>query len=75
MEKKDLVLSTQLHQLPRRADSFIHYRLEQGCAMPDLQDRQTRAIEVKNGAARFFKYFLWQNTGAGIEIMDHYYNF
>src|SRR5260221_12566110 len=75
MQEKDLVVGTQLHQLPRCMDGFIDHRLEQGGTMPDLQDRQSRAIEIKNGAAGFFKYFFWQNTGTRIEIMNHYYIF
>ena len=71
MQKQDLVLSTQLHQLPRRADSFIQHRLEQGCTMPDLQDGQTRAVEVKNGTAGFLKYFLWKDRRPGVKIVNH----
>ncbi len=62
----------QLHEFAGRGQGFVHYSLEVGSTMTDLQDRKSRAIEVENGAAGLFKYFFRQDTGAGIEIMDHW---
>ena len=68
------MLAVELHQFPGGSHSLVYHCLEQRGPMADLQDGEPGIIEVQDRLAGLFKDFFGQNTGTGIEIMNHRIN-
>ena len=71
MKEKNVMVAIQPHQLTCRGDRLIDHRLEQGSTVPYFQDGQTRIIEIHDGAAGLFADFSREDTGTGVEIVNH----
>ncbi len=59
MQEQHFVLIIQLHQFLCEGNGLVEHSLEIGGPVADLQDRQSRVVEIKNRLAGCFKILLW----------------